>query len=51
MGRDSELIREQFIRKIEISLSEAISTSRIANLSAQERHHLLDILLEDKTDE
>ncbi len=50
MGRDTELIREQLIRKIESNLSEAINTSRTANLSAQELHHLLDILLEDQTD-
>lgn len=50
MGRGSELIREQLIRKVEEGLSEAISASRMANLSAQELHHLLDILMEDQTD-
>lgn len=49
MGRGSELIREQLIRKVEEGLSEAISASRMANLSAQELHHLLDILMEDQT--
>ena len=46
MGRGSELIREQLIRKVENGLSEAISAAEMANLSAQELHHLLDILLD-----
>ena len=50
MGRGSELIREQLIRKVEEGLSNAISASRMANLSAQELHHLLDILMEDQPD-
>ena len=50
MGRGSELIREQLICKVESSLSEAIKSAQMANLSAQELHQLLDILLEDKTD-
>lgn len=49
MGRGSELIREQLIRKVENGLSEAISAAEMANLSTQELHHILDILLEDKT--
>lgn len=48
MGRGSELIREQLIRKVENGLSEAISAAEMANLSAQELHHLLDILLDGK---
>ena len=48
MGRGSELIREQLIRKVENGLSEAISAAEMADLSAQELHHLLDILMEDK---
>ena len=51
MGRGSELMREQLIRKVEASLSEAVNAAQIANLSPQELHHLLDILLEDNTDE
>ena len=47
MGRGSELIREQLIRKVESGLSEAISAAEVANLSAQELHHLLDILMEE----
>ena len=48
MGRGSELIREQLIRKVETGLSEAIDAAGMANLSAQELHHLLDILLDRK---
>lgn len=51
LGRGSELLREQLICKIENSLSEAISAARVANLSEQELHHLLSILMEEKTDE
>ena len=51
MGRGSELIREQLLRKAEAGLTEAINASRMANLTARELHQLLDILLsEDKTD-
>ena len=51
MGRGSELIREQLLRQVETGLTEAIRAARLANLSAQELHQLLDILLsEDKTD-
>ena len=52
MGRGSELVREQLLRKAEAGLTEAINASRMANLTARELHQLLDILLssEDKTD-
>ena len=48
MGRGSELIREQLIRKVEAGLSEAVDAAAVADLSAQELHQLLDILLEEK---
>ena len=48
MGRGSELVREQLIRKVEAGLSEAVDAAAVADLSAQELHQLLDILLEDK---
>ncbi len=51
MGRESELIREQLICKVENNLSEAISAAQMAKLSPQELHHLLDILLEGISDE
>ena len=48
MGRGSELIREQLIRKVEAGLAEAVDAAAVADLSAQELHQLLDILLEEK---
>ena len=51
MGCGSELVREQLICKVEASFSEAINAAQMVNLSAQELHHILDILLEEKTDE
>ena len=50
MGRGSALVREQLLRKAEAGLTEAINAARMANLTAQELHQLLDILLssEDK---
>jgi GntR family transcriptional regulator len=50
MGRGSELIKEQLICKVENNLTEAINAARMANLFKEELHHLLDILLEVKTD-
>ena len=51
LGRGSELIRVQLLRKAEAGLTEAINASRMANLTARELHQLLDILVsEDKTD-
>ena len=51
LGQGSELLREQLICKIEHNLSEAISTARVAELSEEELHHLLTVLMEEKTDE
>ena len=52
LGSGSELVREQLIRRAEAGLTEAVRAGRAANLTAQELHRLLDILLleEDKTD-
>ena len=50
MGRGSKLMKEQLICKVETSMTEAIKAARIANLSKEELHHLLDILLEANTD-
>ena len=50
MGRGSELMKEQLICKVETSMTEAIKAARIANLSKEELHHLLDILLEANRD-
>ena len=51
LGSSSELMKEQLIRKVENSFTEAIKAAKIANLSNQELHHLLDILLEEHTDD
>ena len=51
LGRGSELMKEQLICKVENSLTEAIKAAKIANLSNEELHHLLDILLEANTDD
>ena len=52
MGRGSELVREQLVRRAEAGLTEAIKAARLANLTPGELHQLLDILLsEDKTNE
>ena len=51
LGQGSELLREQLICKIENNLSEAISAARVANLSEEELHQLLSILMEEKTEE
>lgn len=47
----SELMKEQLICKVENGLTEAIKAAKIANLSNEELHHLLDILLEANTDD
>ncbi len=51
LGSGSELMKEQLICKVEKSLAEAIKAAKIANLSNEEFHHLLEILLEANTDD
>lgn len=51
LGSGSELMKEQLICKVENSLTEAIKSAKIANLSNEELHHLLDILLEANADD
>ena len=51
LGSGSELMKEQLIRKVENGITEAIKAAKIANLSKEELHHLLDILLEANTDD
>lgn len=48
LGQGSELLREQLICKIENNLLEAINTARVANISKEELHNLLNILMEEK---
>ena len=50
-GSGSELMKEQLICKVENGLTEAIKAAKIANLSNEVLHHLLDILLEANTDD
>ena len=51
LGSGSELMKEQLICKVENGLTEAIKAAKIANLSNEELHHLLDILLEVNADD
>ena len=51
LGSGSELMKEQLIRKVESGMTEAIKAAKIANLSKEELHHLLDILLEANKDD
>ena len=51
LGSGSELMKEQLICKVENSLTEAIKAAKIANLSNEELHHLLDVLLEANADD
>lgn len=51
MGLGSELLKEHLICKVESGLTDAIKAARIANLTKEELHRLLDILLEANTDE
>ena len=51
LGQGSEIFQEQLICKIENNLLEAIRAARVANLSEEELHRLLNILMEEKTDE
>lgn len=48
LGQGSELLKEQLICKIENNLLEAINTARVANISKEELHNLLNILMEEK---
>lgn len=50
MERGSELMKEQLICKVEEQLAGAIKAANMANLTKEELHHLLDILMEVKTD-
>ena len=51
LGSGSELMKEQIICKVENGLTEAIKAAKIANLSNEELHHRVDILLEANTDD
>ena len=51
LGSGSELMKEQLICKVVNGLTEAIKAAKLANLSNEELHHLLDILLEANADD
>ncbi len=49
-AQNSEMLREQHLRKVEDALSEAISAARIANITAEELMETLKALLEMSED-
>ena len=51
LKRGPELLREQLVCQVEEALLEAIKVARMADLSPEELHHRLDVLLEMKSDE
>ncbi len=51
LGTDSQLMKEQLICKVENNLTQAIKAAKIAGLSNEELHHLLNILLEADADD
>jgi GntR family transcriptional regulator len=49
LPKNSELIREQLLRKIEESFSTAVNAARTARLSREELIKMLDIILEENS--
>ena len=47
LPKNSEIVREQLLRKIEESFSTAINTAKIANLSHEELIRLLEFIMEE----
>ena len=47
-AQDSEMLREQHLRKMEEHLQNAISAAKIANISEEEIKQTLEMLLADK---
>jgi len=47
-GDNLELLREERLRRVEASLSRAVSDARTAGVSADELREMLDLLLEDE---
>lgn len=50
-AQDAEMLKEQHLRKVEQSLTEAISAAEIAGVSGQELQEMLRMLLEVKDGE
>ncbi len=46
LSKNSELVREQLIRKIEYNFSSAVSAGKIAKLSRKELMHIFEFILE-----
>lgn len=47
LSKNSELVREQLVRKIEEGFSSAISAGKIAKLSRKELLHIFEFILEE----
>lgn len=47
LPKDSEMIREQLLRKVEESLWSAVEDARIANLSRQQLANMLDFIMDE----
>lgn len=50
-AQDSEMLKEQHLRKVEQSLNEAIDAAKVAGLSSEELIEMLTMLLEVKNEE
>ncbi len=51
LPKNSEIVREQLLRKIEDSFVEAVNAARVAKLSREELIQILDFILKEKRDE
>jgi GntR family transcriptional regulator len=51
LPKNSEIVREQLLRKVEDSFMEAVNAARVAKLSREELIQILDFILEEKRDE
>lgn len=49
LGKDSQLLREQLVRKAEESLTDAVKAASAAGISREELHRLLDIIFEEES--
>ena len=49
LGKDSQLLREQLVRKAEGSLTDAVKAAAAAGISREELHRLLDIIFEEES--
>lgn len=51
LGRSSAFVQEQLICKVESHFTQAIQAAKMADLSNEKLHHLLDLLLEEKAND